>query len=233
MIRKRLTQAGFTGLVFILSAAAMSQKNHAPVVSIITPQPEDKIRAGQQLFYEISVSDLEDGETAYEEIATTEVYLSLSYFQERERALAVAEQQEEAPALTLMKASGCFTCHAHNTNLGGPPFREIAMKYDEQGGMEHIGQSIREGSTGEWGDETIMPAHPQLATEEIHVITHWITEEKHRQETIYLQGTSGSFTVKEEQKALYLVLKASYRDHGDGKEGSERLGLIGQWHLVE
>ena len=232
-MRKPLTIVVVAVVMLLLLAVANSQQNHEPVVAIISPQLSTKIKASQQLYYEISVSDHEDGETVYEEIASTEVYLNLSYFAEREQALAYAEGKEEAPALTLMKAAGCFNCHAHNTNLGGPPFREIAMKYDGPSATKQIRQSIRIGSSGKWGDETIMPAHPQLTNEEINRMANWITNEQHRPKTVYLQGTSGLLTVPKDQKGHYLVLKASYQDHGDGTKGSEKVGVVGQWHLVE
>ncbi|MDG2304596.1 MAG: cytochrome C [Candidatus Binatia bacterium] len=61
-----------------------------------------------------------------------------------------------------LEASGCPSCHATEARTVGPPFVEIAEKYDaDDETIERLGAKVRSGGSGVWG-ETVMPANDFL-----------------------------------------------------------------------
>jgi cytochrome c len=74
----------------------------------------------------------------------------------------------------LAKKNDCFACHSVANKLVGPAYRDVASKYTGQAGAEdQLVHSIREGSSGKWGDIP-MPAHPKLSEADAHRLAKWI-----------------------------------------------------------
>jgi cytochrome c len=74
----------------------------------------------------------------------------------------------------LATKNDCFGCHAVATRVVGPAYREVGAKYAGQPGAEdQLVHSIREGSTGRWGD-LAMPPHPKLSETDAHRLAKWI-----------------------------------------------------------
>ena len=85
-------------------------------------------------------------------------------------ALHSAAQANEA----LARKSNCLGCHSVANKLVGPAFKEVAAKYAGQNdALEQVQNSIRNGSTGKWG-ELPMPPHPKLSAADIKKITTWV-----------------------------------------------------------
>ena len=53
---------------------------------------------------------------------------------------------------SLAQRSVCLACHQVDTKRVGPSFRDIALRYaGNEGAVEYLTHSIREGSRGLWG----------------------------------------------------------------------------------
>lgn len=65
---------------------------------------------------------------------------------------------DEAAAMALAKKSGCFNCHAIDSEVFGPPWVEIGRKYaGDAGAQARLVGVVKNGGTGNWGPNT-MPA---------------------------------------------------------------------------
>ena len=96
----------------------------------------------------------------------------------RRIALVVALQIAAGPVAlaneALARKNECFACHAVSKPLVGPAYREVAAKYAGQADAEdQLVKSIREGSSGKWG-EIPMPPHPKLSNADAHRLAKWI-----------------------------------------------------------
>ena len=74
----------------------------------------------------------------------------------------------------LARKNECFACHSVTKPVVGPPYRDVAAKYAGQADAEdQLVRSIREGSSGKWGD-VAMPPHPKLSDVDAHRLARCI-----------------------------------------------------------
>ncbi|MGD9970467.1 MAG: c-type cytochrome [Sulfuricurvum sp.] len=92
---------------------------------------------------------------------------------------AYKEEMKNAPAVTvdpaeaLADSKGCLACHSVDTRLVGPAYKEVAAK---GGSVEVLMESIKNGSTGKWGD---VPMPPQsVSDEEAKTLIEWVLKQK-------------------------------------------------------
>lgn len=91
--------------------------------------------------------------------------------------VAAAPSAEE-PAQKLLTTNACIACHAVDRKLIGPGFREIAQRYQGQGGApDQLAKKIRDGGAGIWGP-TPMPAHRHLTDADLKVMVGWIMRQR-------------------------------------------------------
>ncbi len=89
-------------------------------------------------------------------------------------ALADTGATENARIAQLAKTSGCLACHGLDNHLVGPGYAQVAAKYQGDPAAEtKLQHKVKAGGTGVWG-QVPMPAHPQLADEDVRVLVHWI-----------------------------------------------------------
>ena len=68
---------------------------------------------------------------------------------------------------------GCFGCHTLSTKRVGPPYREVAAKYQERPiSVSALAAKIKNGGTGVWGN-AVMPPNP-VTDEEAELLARWI-----------------------------------------------------------
>lgn len=78
----------------------------------------------------------------------------------------------------LAKAKNCMACHAVQTKLVGPAFKDVAAKYAGQKGIEDkLAAKVVKGGSGSWG-AIPMPANPQVSDAEAHALAKWILAQK-------------------------------------------------------
>jgi len=83
---------------------------------------------------------------------------------------AVNAQANEA----LARKHGCLACHSVATKIVGPAYKDVAARYAGQdGALEQLQTSIREGSTGKWG-ELAMPPHAAMPPADIKKLAQWV-----------------------------------------------------------
>jgi cytochrome c len=86
--------------------------------------------------------------------------------------MASGEQVEASEALA--REQGCLGCHAMETVLVGPSYREVAEKYSgDKDALTALTRQIREGGSGKWGD-IAMPPQPQVSATDAKRLAKWI-----------------------------------------------------------
>jgi cytochrome c len=77
----------------------------------------------------------------------------------------------------LAKSKACLGCHAIDTKVLGPAFRDVAAKYKGQKDAEaKLVNSITKGSTGTWGPMAMPPNVVSAA--EAQTLAKWVLSQK-------------------------------------------------------
>lgn len=85
-------------------------------------------------------------------------------------AFTVPAMADEA----LAKAKNCLACHAVDTKLVGPAYKDVAKKYATQKDAKAtLAGKIAKGSAGVWG-AIPMPANPQVSADEADKLAAWV-----------------------------------------------------------
>ncbi|MFC0710823.1 c-type cytochrome [Azorhizophilus paspali] len=85
---------------------------------------------------------------------------------------ALAETGEE-----LYKTKGCTVCHAIDSKLVGPSFKEVAARYAGQAGIaDTLAAKIKAGGSGNWG-QIPMPPNP-VSEAEAKTLAEWVLTHK-------------------------------------------------------
>jgi len=246
MLSEILSSLIFIFFMCCCFVAAFSQQksgeNSQPKVTIVTPTINNKLHWNSTIPYIIQVSDPEDGNSEYNEIAGNEVLLVIKYLPDStqvKKYLLDRSKMNHQP-LTWMSTSTCFNCHAARTKLIGPSFDLVAQRYRGRLNAEDsLAKKIISGSTGTWGDLK-MPPHPDLKVEQVREIVRWILRNNDDPYENYLAGIQGAFRTREkpvkDPRGVY-VLTASYTDHGTKEaqhiDGSVQRGTkMGQQSIV-
>ncbi|MBD8528647.1 MULTISPECIES: c-type cytochrome [unclassified Massilia] len=78
----------------------------------------------------------------------------------------------------LAKAKNCMSCHATQTKIVGPAYKDIAEKYAGRKGVEDkLVQKVMMGSQGVWGP-VAMPANMQVNEAEARTLVKWVLATK-------------------------------------------------------
>lgn len=79
------------------------------------------------------------------------------------------------------QALGCTACHAAETKLVGPPYKDVAERYggDKAKILEVMKTSVKNGAQGNWTDVTggvAMPPQPQAVgqDEQLEAVAEWV-----------------------------------------------------------
>jgi cytochrome c len=81
---------------------------------------------------------------------------------------------DKTSADAMMKKSGCAACHAIDKKLIGPPYQDVAAKY--QGDMDALAKlsdKVKKGGVGVWG-QVPMPPNAQIPDADIKDLVSWI-----------------------------------------------------------
>jgi cytochrome c len=202
--------------------------NQAPVVRIIQPLKNARYSWNQLLPYSIEVSDLEDGESKYQEIQSAEVLVKLKYVENATRASAYLKQKVFADSAGVMSMvmSNCFSCHAVKSKLAGPSYQEISLKYvNSKTNRDLLVNHIKNGSNGIWGKE-VMPMHPELSDTIIRQMVKWILTYADDPGLNYFTGAQGAIPLNKPTPATrqgIFIIMAFYTDHGTAEMPERRI----------
>jgi cytochrome c551/c552 len=91
---------------------------------------------------------------------------------------AATQAQAAAPVSgkpeALITKYGCVACHSVDRKVVGPAFRDVAAKYRAQNSAaDTLAQSIKNGSTGRWG-QIPMPPNAQVPDRDVPKLVDWI-----------------------------------------------------------
>lgn len=91
-----------------------------------------------------------------------------------EASVPAATPGTAAPVERVLAANGCTACHALDTKIVGPSFREIAARYKaDAGAPARLAAKVKEGGSGAWGPVP-MPPHPQISEAEALRLATWV-----------------------------------------------------------
>lgn len=89
----------------------------------------------------------------------------------------VAAASLAAPAFAdeaLAKSKNCLACHALDTKLVGPSYKEVAAKYaGQKDAVDKLATKIIKGGSGVWG-AIPMPANAQVNEAEAKKLAAWV-----------------------------------------------------------
>lgn len=76
----------------------------------------------------------------------------------------------------LAQKSGCISCHRADEKLVGPGYKQIAGKYPhDEKTIDHLIQSVRNGSEGVWGDLPMPPSDEgKVSDGDLRRIIEWV-----------------------------------------------------------
>jgi cytochrome c len=189
---------------------------------------------GTEIEYEVAVTDKEDGILG-KEIENSELVISIDYASEgfdfTPIQLGHAELDASgryAVAQSLIRASDCRTCHTVDVKAVGPAFRQIAEKYNgKAGSRDSLARRIIRGSTGIWGTDNNMPAHPSMSNADARTIADYILD-THQQDVPRVPG-KGKYMMKipkdDNGRGMY-IFRAAYTDRGAGEIPSQTADTV-------
>ena len=177
----------------------------------------------QPFDYEVKVNDKEDGSLENGSISSAEVSVRIDYLPEGFDKVEIAQGHLSADAFAkfatgkkLMEQSDCKSCHIIDRKSVGPTYIEVAKKYkDDSKAVDYLAKKIINGGGGVWG-ETVMAAHPQLASKDVIEIVKYILSLGNEEEVKSLP-VKGSYTTnipKDVSKTGVLIMRAAYTDKG-------------------
>ena len=74
----------------------------------------------------------------------------------------------------LAKEKNCLACHAVDSKLVGPAYKEVAAKYKgDKSAEDKLAQKVMKGGSGTWG-AVPMPANPQVSEAEAKTLVKWV-----------------------------------------------------------
>lgn len=81
---------------------------------------------------------------------------------------------DAAEVQQILSKNACLACHAVDTKMIGPAYRDVAAKHaDDPAAAETIAGHIKNGSSGVWG-AIPMPPNPGITDEEIAKVVEWV-----------------------------------------------------------
>ena len=87
----------------------------------------------------------------------------------------ITKDPDYQKGLALISKSDCFTCHAIDTKITGPAYREVADKYANYPDtiVSHLATKVMNGGTGVWGEIPMLP-HPTLTKEDAEAMVKYV-----------------------------------------------------------
>jgi cytochrome c len=93
-------------------------------------------------------------------------------------ALIGSQSVFAADPADLAKAKGCLNCHAVDTKVVGPAYKDVAKKYAGQKDAENqLVKKVLGGTSGTWGPVP-MPPNAGVSDAEAHTLVKWVLSQK-------------------------------------------------------
>ncbi|HYC85163.1 MAG TPA: PQQ-dependent sugar dehydrogenase, partial [Chryseosolibacter sp.] len=207
------------------AAVAVVAGNEPPVVRLGYKGNKTFFFDNSTIAYSVHVEDREDGDL-HKTIDPSSVAISIDYVSGgfEHAMLSVAHDDLDrfsrfAVARALIRSSDCRSCHTVDQKAVGPSFKQIAARYRSTAAdLDTLAARIRRGSTGIWGTDNNMPAHPTISVNDARNIVNYILSlnERNIRPRLPMKGTHPVRIPKEDKGKGTLILRASYTDRGAG-----------------
>lgn len=193
--------------------------NDPPDVRLKVEGNQDFFFPGTPVQYNVDVNDKEDGALKSGQINKHALAITMDYvsagFDYVDVTLGHAKVDAStryAVAETMISRSDCRSCHNVNALGVGPSFTEIAKKYDGRSDANvYLASKIRKGSSGVWGKEAAMPAHPDMDEADVLTIANYILHITSQPSTPP-SGTFNTTLPKNDKGRGKWVIRAAYTD---------------------
>lgn len=191
--------------------------NQPPKVSITSQQNQSFYWPGERFTYSVTAIDEEDAFIPKDSVKVTFTY------EPAPSTLSPSEQGNALPkpvpyGASLIAKNDCRACHTLNEVSVGPSYMAVSQRYkNNTHALPMLTQKIIKGGGGNWGEEHVMSAHPQLAPQEVGEIVKYILSLSDGEQQPQYLPSEGSVVFnqhsKEEPRGVY-TLKAWYKDQG-------------------
>ncbi|HEX6226264.1 MAG TPA: PQQ-dependent sugar dehydrogenase [Chryseolinea sp.] len=208
--------------------------NDPPVLDLKYDGNKTFFFPGSSIAYEANVTDKEDG-TLGNGIDDKALVVSIDYTSEGFDYAPIQLGHAELDAASrdivaqgLIRASDCRTCHTIDVKAVGPAFKQIAEKYNgKPGSKDSLAHRIIKGSTGIWGTDNNMPAHPSMSRTDARTIATYILNINN--ETLPSLPGRGKYTLAvppdDNGRGTY-ILRVAYTDRGAGSIPSQTTDTV-------
>ncbi len=89
-------------------------------------------------------------------------------------APAAAFAADAAAIKDILQKNNCLACHAVDSPVVGPSYRDVAKKYKRDAGApDKLFAKVRNGGTGVWG-QVAMPPNPGISDNDLKTVITWI-----------------------------------------------------------
>lgn len=94
---------------------------------------------------------------------------------ETSKSADITQDPNYQKGLELASKNQCFTCHAVDSKINGPAYREVADKYADYPDtiVSHLANKVITGGSGVWG-EAIMTPHPNLPKSDAETLVRYV-----------------------------------------------------------
>jgi len=95
---------------------------------------------------------------------------------ESSKSADITKNPDYQKGLALISKSDCFTCHAIDTKITGPAYREVADKYAGYPDtiVSHLANKVINGGMGVWGETIPMLPHSSLNKEDAEAMVKYV-----------------------------------------------------------
>jgi cytochrome c len=74
----------------------------------------------------------------------------------------------------LISKSDCFACHKVQDKLLGPPYKDVANKYEKtKSNIDYLVNKVKNGGSGVWGQVPMSP-HPTLSDDDLRAMILYV-----------------------------------------------------------
>jgi cytochrome c len=109
------------------------------------------------------------------ELSVTEIFLISDPAIPSEEELAAYNYTLNGATLLLAKDSNCLACHSTETNIVGPSFKAISLRFKDIPDAEtRLIEIVKNGGKGIWGIIPMPPSSPEVSDQNIGLLVHSI-----------------------------------------------------------
>ena len=187
--------------------------NDPPSLQFVRPIDGGFFDWDQQLNYQITVSDTEDGDSK-DAAETMRSRLLMNQFFETSapgeaEAAYLAGSGRHAAGLSLIQSSDCLNCHSIDRRIVGPSFTEVAQRYaeakDATKALVASAERIIKGSSQVWGEVPMLP-HAQFTQAQAETMVQWIFS---------LKDTIGNPSVQQDFQGNTTMTRPEWMTHSE------------------